>query len=109
MTEKGRMKTDGIIDRQSKQFYAKLIKKEYRIPTLFELMIFRMGRTSRKMMLNEDFRDYTYNRELGWFDSDYYYPVKLNPLKKLAGRLFDMIAAWIAGNKFGTYQNAGGK
>lgn len=108
MTEKGRIKTGKIIDRQSEKFHAKLIKKEYRVPSLFELMIFRMGRTSRRLMLNDEFRDYTYNREQGWFESAYYYPVTLNPLKKLAGRLFDGIAAWIAGNKFGTYQKAGG-
>ena len=42
-------------------------------------------------MLNENFRDYTYCMENGWFESDYYYPVKLNPFKKLTGKLFDMI------------------
>jgi multimeric flavodoxin WrbA len=99
MTEKGRIKIDKIIDKQSNKFYAKLIKKEYPTPSLFELMIFRMSRTSRKIMLNESFRDYTYCQESGWFESDYYYPVRLNPLKKLAGKLFDIIAVQIARNR----------
>lgn len=92
MTEKGQIKIDKIIDKQSKRFYSTLIKKEYPTPTLFKLTIFRMSRTSAKLMLNENFRDYTYYKEKGWFESDYYYPVKLNPLKKLNGNFFDMMA-----------------
>jgi multimeric flavodoxin WrbA len=95
MTEKGRVKIDKIIGRQSRKFYTKLLKKEKPTPSLFELMVFRMGRTSRKIMLNENFKDYTYNKENGWFESDYYYPVRLNPFKKLIGKLFDALAVKI--------------
>jgi multimeric flavodoxin WrbA len=96
MTEKGRKKIEKIIDKQSRKFHSKLIKKAYPAPTLFGLMIFRMARTSRKIMLNENFRDYTYSKENGWFESDYYYPVQLNPVKKMAGRFFDMMAIRLA-------------
>jgi multimeric flavodoxin WrbA len=96
MTEKGRVKIDGMLDWQSKKFYKQLLKKEYPTPSLFQLLIFRMSRASRKIMLSETDRDYTYLKEKGWFGSDYYYPVKLNPFKKLAGRLFDMIGRRIA-------------
>ena len=92
MTEKRQKKIDKIIDKQSKRFYSTLIKKEYPAPTLFKLMIFRMSRTSIKLMLNENYKDYRYYKEKGWFESDYFYPVKLNPFKKLTGRFFDMIA-----------------
>lgn len=98
MTEKGREKIDRIIDTQSKRFYAKLIKKEYPTPSLFKLMIFRMSRSSMNVMLNENFRDYTYYKENGWFESDYYYPVKLGPFKKLMGKFFDMMATKRARN-----------
>jgi len=91
MTEKVMKKNNKIIYKQSKKFYSQLIKNEYPAPSLFELMIFRMSRTSRKIMLNESYRDYTYCIEKGWFLSDYYYPVKLNILKKIAGKLFDII------------------
>ncbi len=37
--------------------------------------------------------DPTYYREHGWFESDYYYPTKLNPLKRAVGAAFDRIAA----------------
>ncbi len=95
MTEEGQKKIDRIIDRQSKKFYSQLIRKEYPSPSLFWLMGFRMARTSMRKMLNEEWKDYTYYRAKGWFESDYFYPVKLNPLKKIAGKLFDAMAIQI--------------
>ncbi len=91
MTEKDQKKFNSIIDKQSKKFYSGLIKKEYPIPTLFQLMIFRMSRTSIKLLLNESWRDYTYYKKNGWFDSDYYYPTQLNPFKKLTANFFDFL------------------
>jgi coproporphyrinogen III oxidase len=55
-----------------------------------------MSRTSMEKMLSEEFRDYTYYKKKGWFDSDYFYPVKLNPFKKLTGRFFDWMASRMA-------------
>jgi len=92
MTEKGQKKIDIIINKRSKKFYSKLIKKEYSTPSLLKLIIFRMSRTSAKLMLDENYRDYAYYKEKGWFESDYYYPVKLSLFKKLVGRFFDMMA-----------------
>lgn len=95
LTEEGQRKIDRIIEAQSRKFYAQLVKKEYPAPSLFWLMTFRMARTSMKKMLDENWRDFTYYREKGWFESDYFYPVKLNPLKKLAGKIFDRLAVQI--------------
>lgn len=95
ITEKGQKKIDKAIERQSKRFYSQLTKEKYPKPSLFWLMGFRMARSSIKKMLNEEWRDYVYYRENGWFESDYFYPVKLNPLKKLAGKLFDTLAVQI--------------
>jgi hypothetical protein len=91
MTEKELKKTQKVIGRLSKKFYNALIRKEYRIPSLFELMIFRMARTSLKLVLNESWKDYNFYRNEGWFKSDYYYSVHLNPFKKLAGMFFDLL------------------
>jgi multimeric flavodoxin WrbA len=95
MTEKSRQKFDRSIEIQSKKFYSQLIKKEFPVPTLWWLMIFRMARTSIYKMLDESRRDYTYFRDKGWFESDYFYPVKLNPIKKLSGKIFDKLAIQI--------------
>ncbi len=88
MTEKAQNKFDRVIARQSKKFYDQLIKARYPSPSLMFLMAFRMGRTSMRKMLDESWRDYTYYRDKGWFKSDYFYPVKLDPFKKLAGKVF---------------------
>lgn len=95
MTEKSQKAFDSIIDAQSRKFYAQLVKHEYPSPSLWWLMIFRMARTSIKKMLDDSCRDYTYFHDKGWFESDYFYPVKLNPLKKLSGKVFDRLAIQI--------------
>lgn len=98
MTEKGENKINKIIDRQSKRFYSRLIKKKFPAPSLLKLMIFRTARSSMKLMLDESFKDYRYYKENGWFESDYYYPIKLNALKKITGKYFDMLGIIMARN-----------
>ena len=97
MTQEGQKKNDRIIDRQSKKFYSTLIRKEYPTPTFFKLMVFRMSRTSIRLMLDKNWRDYTFYDNIGWFDSAFYYPTQLNPIKKLTGRFFDFLFEWIYG------------
>jgi len=92
MTEKSQREFDRIIDMQSQKFYAQLVRSEYPSPSLWWLMVFRMGRTSMHKMLDENWRDYNYYRDKGWFESDYFYPVKLNLFKKLTGKIFDKLA-----------------
>lgn len=89
MTEKAQKIIDNVIDKQSRKFYSTLIKKEYLIPTFFDLMIFRMSRTSINLLLDQSKRDYTYYKKNGWFESDYYYSTQLDPFKKMAGKFFD--------------------
>jgi multimeric flavodoxin WrbA len=96
ITAKRQAANDKAIDDLGKRFYSQLIKKEYKTPSLFDLMVFRLGRTSRKIMLDDKMRDYNYMKEKGWFESDYYYPVKLSPLKKLMGMLFDKMGILMA-------------
>jgi multimeric flavodoxin WrbA len=91
VTERIQKKNDRIIERQSKKFYTTLIRKEYPSPTFLKLMIFRMARTSIKLILDESWRDYAFYKNKGWFRSDYYYPIQLNPVKKLTGKFFDFL------------------
>ena len=78
---------------QSRRFHARLLQPAHPKPSLFGLMIFRMGRTGFKLGLGEDKRDHVYYREQGWFESDYFYPTHLDPFKKAAGAFFDWVAA----------------
>lgn len=97
MSEEAQQKFDRAIAKHADRFYARLGKPAYPAPSLMKLMMFRMSRTSMQRMLNEDYRDYTYYAEQGWFESDYYYPTQLGPVKKLVGRLFDAVGAMMAG------------
>lgn len=92
MTEKGWEKMEDTIAKHSQKFHAQLLKPAYPTPSVFGLMIFRLGRTSMKKMLGEDSRDHTYYRDQGWFESDFYYPTNLGPMKKGVGAIFDWYA-----------------
>ncbi len=67
-------------------------------PSLFRLMIFRFTRSAHKYGKedNMDFRTY---RDKGWFESDYFYPVRLGPVKKLAGFFADLMIKKMAEKK----------
>ncbi len=91
--EKVQKKNNMMLDRQSRKFYTVQVRKELPVPSFFELMMFRTARTNIKTQLDESWRDYVYYRDRGWFESDFFYPIRLSPLKKLAGRFFDWTAA----------------
>lgn len=91
--EKVQQKNNMLLDRQSRKFYTSLVRRELPAPSFFELMMFRTARTNIKTQLDESWRDYVYYRDKGWFESDFFYPVRLSPLKNLAGRFFDWTAA----------------
>ncbi|MBN2383396.1 flavodoxin family protein [bacterium] len=91
MTEQEKQQRDQALTQLSQRFYRKLVKPEFPVPTFFKLMGFRMGRTSIRLELDETSRDYTYYRDLGWFDSDYYYPTRVGFIKRSLGKLFDTI------------------
>ena len=95
MSEKKRRQMDAALDRHSRRFRRQLIKPPFPSPSLFQLMVFRMGRTSIQQQLDENYRDFTYYREHGWFRSDYFYPARLGVLKHAAGAAFDWMAARI--------------
>lgn len=93
-TEKQQQKIDKDLAEQSKRFYALLIKPAYPVPTLFQLMLFRMARTMVKQAPPGSI-DYKYYADKGWFESDYYYPTDLGVLKKAVGKLLDRMAPTI--------------
>ena len=96
MTVKEQKKIDKILGQQSRQFYPQLTKPHYPVPSLFQLMIFRMSRTGIQCELDENNRDYSYFKEKDWFNSGYYYPVKLGLFQKWAGNVFDAMSASMA-------------
>jgi len=76
----------------ARRFYRQMEKAPLPPPSLMELLIFRFSRTRIRKNLDAQYRDWQYYRDQGWFSADYYYDSPLNPLEKLAGRLFDRLA-----------------
>ncbi len=87
MSEKDRRKVDGTLAAHGRRFHDGLSRPPFPTPTFLKLMVFNMARTSVRR-LDESYRDYAYYRDRGWFASDYFYPVRLGPFKRAAGRMF---------------------
>ncbi len=101
MTEQESRKLDAVLARQSRRFYERLVKSGNPVPTLLMLIGFRIGRATMQLELDDRSFDYRYYKERGWFDSDYFYPTRLGPLKKIAGSLFDAIGSRMARKRAG--------
>jgi len=93
MLDAERQKMEEVLAGHSRRFYEQLTSPRFPKPTMLQLFGFRMARTSIRLEQAGDRADPTYYRDHGWFDSDYYYPTKLGPLKRAAGAAFDRIAA----------------
>ncbi len=90
--DKLRIQNERKIEKQVHRFYKTLKEQKLPVPSLMKLAMFRFSRTSIRKMLGKEFRDYTWYRDRGWFSSDYYYPVKLNPIKKIVAGIVDSAA-----------------
>ena len=96
MTSKDVQKMERSLAKQSQRFQERMKRSAKPVPTLTMLMGFRIGRATMRLELDDRSRDYRYYEENGWFDADYYYPIRLGPVKKLLGRLFDVIGTRMA-------------
>lgn len=92
-TAKEKAQRDRALAAQSRRFHERMNRTPFPAPSLLKLWGFRMGRTNIRLELTEKDCDFQYYKEKGWIESDYYYPVRLNPLMKAAGRLFDAAQA----------------
>jgi hypothetical protein len=97
MTEKSTAAMEKTLAKQASRFHERLLRPAYPVPSLLALAIFRMGRQSVRLLLPEDKRDHVYYRDHGWFESDFYYPTRLSPLKKAVGAVVDWLAARMYG------------
>ena len=93
VTEKQQAKTDRVLEAHAKRYYARMNQSAFPSPTLMDLMLFRFTRTKMKLELDENFHDYVYFNDKGWFESDFYYPTRLGVLKKGAGKFLDTLSA----------------
>ena len=104
MTEKQRKQLVEKARKASDRFYGKLVSNTP-APSFMRLAMFRLTRTSISS-LDESYRDYRHFRDMGWFESDYYHPAPLGPLKKLVGGLVDLVARQVFGRNSGASASA---
>ena len=102
MTDKAVRKMDKALLAHARRFHAQLMRPAFPVPSLFALAMFRMGRTGIRAGAAKDERDYGYYGEQGWFESDFYYPTHLGPLKRAAGAAFD----WLGTHMFKVAETA---
>jgi multimeric flavodoxin WrbA len=84
-------RVDRELDRLAAKLREELAEKKTYSPSLFRIFMFRLTRTSYKLSQDES-KDRQHFQKMGWFESDYFYPVKLNPLQKLVGTMADFFA-----------------
>jgi 3-hydroxy-3-methylglutaryl CoA synthase len=65
-------------------------------PSLFRTAIFHMTRSSMKYFDEALKPDKEYYEKMGWHTSDYYYPVYINPVKKVLGAFMDSMIKGMA-------------
>lgn len=99
ITKVAQDKNSREIKKAAKRFYKLLSKPVPPSPSLFRLMMFRLSRASMKEMLSDEYYDYQYYKEKGWFESDYYYDVSLNPIKKMTEWMFDFMGRQMSRQK----------
>ncbi|MBN1320124.1 MAG: flavodoxin family protein [Thermoleophilia bacterium] len=88
MTEKAVKKMDERLALHARRFHRQVMKPDYQTPSLLKLAMFRMGRTGIRLHA-QGLLDWDYYRDQGWFESDYYYPVRLGWPKKAFGAFLD--------------------
>lgn len=71
------------IEKSALLFHESLHKKEKK-PSLKDILWFSMWKASTQI---DKQKDYEFWNNHGWYDMPYYYPAKINPIKKLIGHI----------------------
>lgn len=95
LTEKRYMAMDKAVVSCAKSFHKALNRPGLEVPSLIQLMLFRMTRTGIHDS-SVKLYDYIYFEEQGWYTSDYYYQTSLGPVKRIMGKLFDKAGSLLA-------------
>ena len=95
MSEKEQRKADRNLEKLSKKFYALLNKPKNQEPSLYQLIIFRIGRSTIKQEADTGSVDFNYYAEKGWLTSPYYYPTRINPVKRFIANMIDVIPGYL--------------
>lgn len=76
MTEGQKKDLQKKVKKCSERYYKSLMRSTPPVPSVFRLMLFRMGRRGVQNV-DKKYYDYEYYKNKGWFESDYYYETSL--------------------------------
>ncbi|MBD3191258.1 MAG: flavodoxin family protein [Candidatus Heimdallarchaeota archaeon] len=83
------------IRKATEKFYRKVKKNKIKSPSIYDLVFFKMWQHNALVNKEELPKDYDYWQEQGWFDTNYYFKVRINPFKRLlatfAGKMMKMM------------------
>lgn len=82
-------KNEKALNKALDHFRRDLFQNRQKQPSFFRMMIFRSTRSSMKYFEEALEPDKNFYDQRGWFTSDYFYDVKINPLKRFAGWIAD--------------------
>ena len=101
-------KRNAELERAAARFASRLKGYRQGRPSLFRLAIFRMTRSSMKYSPEALQADRKYYEDNGWFESGYYYDVRLDPVSMIMGSLIDrMIRRMITKGSSSAVQEVG--
>lgn len=82
-------KNTGKLDKALREFDREMAAVKPKKPSLFQVTVFRSTRSAMRYFDDTLKPDKEYYRKNGWYEAAYYYPVRLNLLKKTVGYLID--------------------
>ncbi len=82
LTDKYKKKSIKKLEEATDKFYNGLKENKIPSPSIYDLVWFNIWKTNAEVNKEGMPADYEYWSDKGWLDMDYYYDVRINPMKK---------------------------
>jgi len=82
LTDKYKEKSIKELEETTDKFYNGLKENKIPSPSIYDLVWFNIWKTNAEVNKESMPADYNYWSDKGWLDMDYYYDVRINPMKK---------------------------
>jgi multimeric flavodoxin WrbA len=103
LTENFKNKCLKEIDKSSKKFYRSIKNSKLKSPSLHDIITFKVWKINAAACKDSIPEDFSYWKEKGWFDKDYYYDVKIAWHVRIASMLIEKIIRIFMRNIFAGY------
>lgn len=87
LTDKYKAKVDKSFRVKAREFLRAMDEKVLPRPTLGQLIWFNMWKMNAEVGKNHTVKDFEHWSETGWFQKNYYYDARINPVKRAAAGL----------------------